>query len=196
MNIHPVTIKGQIVHLEPLSAHHIPGLTKIGQDEKIWQYLPYGLLNTPEKMGTHVSEMLRKATEGTDLPFAVIHLNTQQPIGCTRYLGIDRLNRKLEIGGTWYGSDFQRTGVNTECKYLLLIHAFETLNCIRVQFKTDALNVRSQIAIERLKAVKEGVLRNHMIRPDGKPRDSVYYSILDSEWPQVRADLQKKLFRN
>ena len=196
MNIQPITLKGNLVHLEPLSDQHVAGLTKIGQDIQIWQHLPYGLLDTTEKMKVHVSEMLRRAANGTDLPFAVIHLASGQSIGCTRYLGIDKANRKLEIGGTWYGTNYQRTGVNTECKYLLLTHAFESLGCVRVQFKTDARNIRSQKAIERLGAVKEGNLRNHMLLPDEKTRDSVYYSIINTEWPQVKTMFREKLMRS
>ena len=115
--------------------------------------------------------------------------------GATRYLNIVPKDRGLEIGGTWYGNEFQRTAVNTECKYLLLRHAFETLGAIRVQLKTDSLNLRSQKAIERLGAQKEGVLRNHMILPDGRYRHSVFYSILDTEWPEVKKGLESKLVK-
>ena len=153
------------------------------------------MLNTSEKMTGHVTDILQRAARGTDLPFTVFHLESGQPIGCTRFTGIDRPNRKLEIGGTWYGVAYQRTGVNTECKFLLLTHAFEELGCVRVQFKTDARNIRSQKAIERLGAIKEGILRQDMIRSDGHLRDSVYYSIIDTEWPQAKLDLEKKLNR-
>jgi RimJ/RimL family protein N-acetyltransferase len=128
-----------------------------------------------------------------DLPFVVIHLESGRVAGATRYLNIVPEHRGLEIGGTWYGVDFQRTAVNTECKYLLAKHAFETLGCIRVQFKTDLRNVRSQVAIERLGAKREGVLRNHMVMPDGTYRDSVFYSILDIEWPGIKERLEEKL---
>jgi RimJ/RimL family protein N-acetyltransferase len=122
-------------------------------------------------------------------------LKSGRVAGATRYLNIVPEFRGLEIGGTWYGLGFQRTAVNTECKYLLLQYAFETLSCIRVQFKTDSRNVRSQRAIERIGAKHEGILRNHMILPDGRFRDSVYYSILDNEWPGVKDNLAKKLER-
>ena len=115
--------------------------------------------------------------------------------GATRYLNIMPKDRGLEIGGTWYGTEFQRTPMNTECKYLLLQHAFETLGCIRVQLKTDSRNERSQKAIERIGAVKEGVLRNYMILPDGRYRHSVFYSILDREWPAVKKRLEEMLDR-
>jgi RimJ/RimL family protein N-acetyltransferase len=127
------------------------------------------------------------------LPFVVIHLATGMVVGTTRYLEIQLENRALEIGGTWYTPDYQRTAVNTESKYLLLRHAFETLGCVRVQFKTDLRNERSQKALERIGAVKEGVLRNHMILPDGSLRTSVFYSILDGEWPGVKSLLEEKL---
>ncbi|HKY52696.1 MAG TPA: GNAT family protein, partial [Anaerolineales bacterium] len=127
--------------------------------------------------------------------FVVIHLASGRVAGATRYLNIISHDRGLEIGGTWYGPEFQRTAVNTECKYLLLQHAFETLGCIRVQLKTDSRNERSQKAIERIGAVKEGVLRNHMILPDGYYRHSVYYSILDTEWPNVKRRLEEMMNR-
>jgi len=195
MDVHPITLTGRLVRLEPLSETHIPGLTIAGQDECIWRHLPYGIINTAEKMRQLVRSQIEMAQKGCDLPFAVIHLPSGKPIGCTRYLEISRPHRKLEIGGTWYGTEYQRTGVNTECKYLLLGHAFKILGCIRVQFKTDVRNERSQRAIERLGAVREGVLRNHMIRADGLTRDSIYYSILASEWPAVKANLKKKMER-
>jgi RimJ/RimL family protein N-acetyltransferase len=125
-----------------------------------------------------------------------IHLESGRVAGATRYLNIVPQDRGLEIGGTWYGPEFQRTVVNTECKYLLLSHAFERLGCIRVQLKTDLRNERSQRAIERIGAVKEGVLRNHMILPDGRIRHSVFYSILDTEWPEVKNRLEGMLERH
>jgi RimJ/RimL family protein N-acetyltransferase len=123
----------------------------------------------------------------------VIHLLSGRVAGATRYLNIMPRDRGLEIGGTWYGVDFQRTAVNTECKYLLLRHAFESLGAIRVQLKTDLRNVRSQKAMERIGAKKEGILRNHMILPDGRYRDSVFYSILDSEWGEVKKNLEQMM---
>ena len=193
MDIHPITLTGRVVRLEPLSEAHVPDLTAAGQDETIWRYMPYGLICTEEQMLGFVREVLSRQARGTDLPFGVIHLVSGRAVGCTRYLDIQRQHRGLEIGGTWYGAADQRTAVNTECKYLLLRHAFETLGCIRVQLKTDLRNERSQRAIERLGAVREGVLRHHMIMPDGYLRSSVYYSILDSEWPAVKTKLEEKL---
>jgi RimJ/RimL family protein N-acetyltransferase len=139
--------------------------------------------------------MLELRAEGADMPFAVIDLTSGCVAGCTRYLEIRPAHWSLEIGGTWYGAPYRRTRVNTESKYLLLEHAFERLKCIRVQIKTDSRNERSQRAIERLGAKKEGVLRNHMILPDGHVRHSVYYSIVASEWPYVKARLLEMLSR-
>lgn len=193
MNIHPVTLLGQVVRLEPLSEAHVPDLAAVGLDESIWRQMLYGNIDSEEKMRAFVRDMLARQERGTDLPFAVIHLASERAIGCTRYLEIQRRHRGIEIGGTWYGVAYQRTGVNTECKYLLLRHAFETLGCIRVQLKTDVRNARSRRAIERIGAIKEGIFRNHLIKLDGTVRDSVYYSIVDTEWPAVKADLEKKL---
>jgi RimJ/RimL family protein N-acetyltransferase len=153
----------------------------------------YGDMKTEADFRRFVKDLLAREQKGTDLPFAVIHLASGRVAGSTRYLNIIPNDRGLEVGGTWYGLDFQRTAVNTECKYLLLTHAFEVLKCIRVQIKTDALNLRSQAAIERIGAVKEGVLRNHMILPDGRIRHSVFYSILDSEWDGVKKRLEEML---
>jgi RimJ/RimL family protein N-acetyltransferase len=193
LNVQPVTLTGQFVRLEPLTAAHAPDLAAAGQDETIWRFMPYGVVNTEEKMRAWVREILSRQARGTDLVFAVIHLASGKAVGSTRYMDIQRPHRGLEIGGTWYGSAYQRTAVNTECKYLLLRHAFETLGCIRVQLKTDLRNERSQKAIERIGAVREGVLRDHMIMPDGYIRSSVYFSLLAGEWPGVKANLEEKL---
>jgi RimJ/RimL family protein N-acetyltransferase len=193
--VKPVVLTGQVVRLEPLTEAHAPDLAAMGLDEEIWKHMLYGRITTLEDMQEFVRDLLGRQTQGTDLPFAVIHQGEGRAIGCTRYMEIRPAHRGLEIGGTWYGAAYQRTAVNTESKYLLLRHAFETLGCIRVQFKTDVLNVRSQRAIERLGAVQEGVFRNHLIKPDGTIRHSVYYSITDAEWPTVKARLEAMLAR-
>lgn len=193
MTLCPVYLTGSIVRLEPLSIAHVPDLAVVGQDETIWQFLPYGDINTEERMDDHVRLLLRRAEEGIELPFIVVLRASNQLIGCTRYIDIRPESRALEIGGTWYGRAYQRTGVNTECKYLLLRHAFENLGCIRVQFKTDVRNQQSQKSIERIGAVKEGILRNQMIVDGGAARDSAYYSIIDREWPSVKVKLEEKL---
>ncbi len=193
MEVKPVVLAGRYVRLEPLSEAHVSGLTSVGMDEEIWRYMLYGPMRGEDDIRRWVRGLLDLAERGTDLPFAVIQISTGRVVGATRYLDIRREHRGLEIGGTWYGAEFRRTSVNTECKYLLLQHGFETLKAIRVQLKTDSRNERSQRAIERLGAVREGTLRNHLILPDGHVRHSVYYSILDSEWPQVKARLQTML---
>lgn len=185
----PVTLTGEYVRLEPMTEDHVPGLTAVGLDDSIWKHMLYGSVRTEDDIRNWVRDILSR----TDLPFTVIHLASGRVAGATRYLNIVPEFRGLEIGGTWYGLEFQRTAVNTECKYLLLQYAFETLGCIRVQFKTDSRNVRSQRAIERLGVKHEGVLRNHMILPDGRFRDSVYYSIIDTEWPEVKKRLDEMM---
>jgi len=195
MLVEPVTLAGSFVRLEPLSEAHVHGLAEVGSDPGIWTYMPYGLVTTEERMEHWVEALLRHRQAGSDLPFAVICLADGKVAGSTRYMDIRSEHRGLEIGGTWYGAAYRRTAVNTECKYLLLRHAFETLGCIRVQLKTDLRNERSQLAIERIGAMREGVLRNHMIMPDGAYRHSVYYSILDSEWPGVKERLEELLER-
>lgn len=193
MEVKPVILQGSYVRLEPLSEDHIPGLTEIGAGQDFWGFMLYGDIKSEADMRNWVLDIMERGKKGGDLPFAVIHLASGRVAGATRYLNIMSKDYGLEIGGTWYGKDFQRTKVNTECKYLLLKHAFEDLKCIRVQLKTDSLNVRSQKAIERIGAVKEGVLRNHMILPDGRIRHSVFYSIIDSEWGDVKKRLEEML---
>ncbi|MEP0806079.1 MAG: GNAT family N-acetyltransferase [Chloroflexota bacterium] len=189
----PVTLTGKYVRLEPMTEAHIPALAEIGVGQSFWDFMLYGRMDTEADMANWVRDILSRAAKGTDLPFVAVHLASGRVAGATRYLNISPEHRGLEIGGTWYGTEFQRTAVNTECKYLLLKHAFETLGCIRVQLKTDLRNERSQKAIERIGAVKEGVLRNHMILPDGRIRHSVFYSILDSEWEGVKKRLEGML---
>ena len=195
MEVKPVLLTGKHVRLEPMAEEHVPGLAEIGVGQPFWDFMLYGDINTVDDMRNWVRDILDRAEKGTDLPFVAIHLASGRVAGATRYLNIMPKDRGLEIGGTWYAPKFQRTVVNTECKYLLLRHAFETLGCIRVQLKTDLRNERSQKAIERIGAVKEGVLRNHMILPDGRYRHSVFYSILDTEWPEVKKRLEGMLER-
>src|SRR5258708_6067344 len=189
MDVKPVTLTGRVVRLEPLSEAHVPDLAVVGQDDSLWAYIPYSPVHSE-------ADMLAREARGTDLPLAVVLQATGRALGLTRYLNIDPANRALEIGGSWYGRAYQRTAVNTESKSLLLSHAFERLGCIRVQLKTDLRNERSQRAIERIGAQREGVLRHNMIMPDGHVRDSVYYSILAEEWPAVKAKLEGMLGSN
>ena len=189
----PVTLTGRVVRLEPLSEAHVPDLAAVGQDDAIWTYMRYPAVRSQADMLAHVRVLLERQARGTDLAFAVVHLASGRAIGASRYLNIEPAHRSLEIGGSWYGRAYQRTAVNTESKYLLFRHAFEQLGCLRVQIKTDVRNERSQRAIERLGAVREGVLRHHMIMPDGHVRDSVYYGILAEEWPAMKARLEGML---
>ena len=190
IEVKPVVLTGKHVRLEPMTEAHIPGLTEIGVGQNFWDFMLYGRIDSEEDMRGWVMDIISRGEKGTDLPFVVIHLASGRVAGATRYLNIMPNDRGLEIGGTWYGVDFQRTAVNTECKYLLLRHAFETLGAIRVQLKSDLRNERSQKAMERIGAKREGILRNHMILPDGRYRDSVFYSILDAEWPEVKMNLE------
>ena len=187
-----VTLTGRHVRLEPMTEAHIPALAEIGAGQDFWHFMLYGEMRTDADMRGWVTDILNRKG---DLPFVAVHLASGRVAGATRFLNVVPKDRGLEIGGTWYGPEFQRTAVNTECKYLLLRHAFETLGAIRVQLKTDSRNVRSQKAIERIGGVKEGVLRNHMILPDGYIRHSVFYSIVDSEWPAVKTKLEAILSR-
>ncbi len=193
MDVKPVVLTGQFVRLEPLTEDHTAGLAAVGMDESIWEYMPYGAMNNEDDIRRWVRTILDRRAEGTDLPFVVIHKASGRVAGTTRYMEIRPEHNGLEIGGTWYGAEFRRTQVNTECKFLLLRQAFEELGCIRVQLKTDSRNERSQRAIERLGAMKEGMFRNHMILPDGYIRHSIYYSIINSEWPEVKSRLEQML---
>jgi RimJ/RimL family protein N-acetyltransferase len=189
MDIGPTTLTGRIVRLEPLSLEHAPGLWAVNEADT-WTYLPYGAVDSFDKLRDWVSEMLRRQGQGADLPFAIVLPESSRPIGATRYMTIDRANRSLEIGGSWLGAAWRRTGANTEAKYLLLRNAFETWGCLRVQFRTDLRNERSQRAIQRLGAVREAVFRKYSIMPDGYQRSSVFYSVIDDDWPAVRTHLE------
>ena len=195
MEVKPITLQGKYVRLEPMTEAHAPALAELGVGQPFWDFMVYGRMETEDDMREWVQDILARAEKGTDVPFVAIHSDSGHVAGASRYMNIIPKDRGLEIGGTWYGPEYQRTVVNTECKYLLLKHAFEKLGCIRVQLKTDLRNERSQRAIERLGAVKEGVLRNHMILPDGYFRHSVYYSMLDTEWPAVKKRLEEMLNR-
>jgi RimJ/RimL family protein N-acetyltransferase len=193
MDIQPVTLNGRHVRLEPLTAAHAESLWPHANEPDIWLYMPYGNVNSADRLLGVIDDLLRRQSAGTDLCFAVVDLAGNMPIGMTRFMTIEKANRGLEIGGTWYGKAYRRTAVNTECKYLLMQHAFEVLGCIRVQLKTDLRNARSQHAIERLGATREGVLRKNIIMPDGHQRSSVMYSVIDDEWPSVKLRLENLL---
>jgi RimJ/RimL family protein N-acetyltransferase len=191
----PITLEGQHVRLEPLTPQHAEDLYAAGQDPAIWPYLARGEFTSLDDVREWIRQALAVQESGTQIPFATVLRESERAIGSTRYLDIRRADRGLEIEWTWIAPQHQRSAVNTECKYLLLRHAFEDLEAVRVQLKTDRRNERSQRAIERLGAVREGVLRKHMAVRDGFIRDTVYYSILDSEWPEVRRHLEDFLRR-
>jgi N-acetyltransferase len=191
-DLHPVTLEGRHVRLEPLAQTHHAALCAIGLDPELWELIPYRVA-TPEDMAGYIQSALDALAAGSALPFATVHVPSGQVIGSTRYMNIDQANRRVEIGATCVAAPWRRTAVNTEAKYLMLRHAFETLGCIRVELKTDSLNQRSRSAILRIGATEEGTLRQHMITWSGRLRDSVYFSILDSEWPRVKRDLEQKL---
>ena len=187
-----VTLEGKHVQLEPLLAAHHAALTEIGLDEDLWRWIPVPV-RTPEEMSAYIEAALAEEARGVSLPFTIVEKNSGTPVGCTRYGNIDRVHRRVEIGWTWVAKPWQRTAVNTEAKYLLLRHAFETLGCIRVELKTDSLNEKSRAAILRIGARQEGIFRNHMITASGRIRHTVYFSIVDSEWPAVKARLEQRL---
>lgn len=191
----PVTLTGDFVRLEPLAITHAGDLALVASEAEIWRYLSAPAPRDEAAMRRLIEAAVAEAARGVRLPFAIIDLRDGRAVGSTSYLDIAPAHQRIEIGWTWLGARARRTAINSECKYLLLKHAFETLGCGRVQLKTDARNLRSQAAIERLGAVKEGVLRQHMMLPDGFVRDTVMYSILRAEWPQVASRLQTSMRR-
>jgi N-acetyltransferase len=192
----PVTLEGRYLSLAPLDRRQIPALAHAGRDPAIWRYLDtIGPGRNVEEMTAIVDLLLERQRAGTDLPFVVLLAPHAIPIGMTRFLDIDRINHNVEVGGTWYDSDYWRTPINTDAKLQMFTYAFEVERVVRVQLKTDAHNVQSQRAIERLGAVREGALRHHRILRDGTLRTSVYYSVLADEWPAVRARLESALER-
>jgi N-acetyltransferase len=178
----PVTLEGTHVRLEPLASQHASDLLTAGGDDETWLYMPIPALKTIEDALAMIREAEAEARAGREVPFAIVERASGQAVGSTRFLDLQRPHRALEIGWTWIGPAWRRTAINTECKELLLRHAFEDLGAHRVTLKTDARNVRSQRAIERLGAVREGVLRRHRVCWDGFVRDTVYYGITDEEW--------------
>jgi RimJ/RimL family protein N-acetyltransferase len=188
----PLTLEGQHVRLEPLSLDHLDPLCEVGLDADLWQWT-VTQIHSPEDMRRYVEAALDQQQAGTALPFATVERASGTVVGSTRYLNIDQQHRRVEIGSTWLARPWQRTALNTEAKYLMLRHAFDTLGCIRVEFKTDVLNERSRRAIQRLGAIEEGILRHHVITQKGRVRDTIYYSMLAGEWPAVRTHLEARL---
>jgi N-acetyltransferase len=192
MEVEPVVLEGAQVRLEPLSRTHLGGLCEVGLEEELWRWIPTPV-RTAEDMAAYMELAFREQASGASLPFAQIERATGRVIGSTRYMNIEKAHHRVEIGCTWIGRGWQRTKVNTEAKYLLMRHAFETLGCMRVELKTDSLNEKSRAAILRIGAKEEGTFRNHMVMSTGRVRHTVYFSVIDSEWPQVKARLEGKL---
>ena len=194
MNLEPVTLQGRHVRLEPLTLEHVPALWRVADDEDLWRWT-WNRPRTEDDLRAYVATALKWQAEGTALPFATVSAATGDVVGSTRFANADLRHRRLEIGWTSVGRRWQRTPVNTEAKYLMLRHAFETLGALRVELKTDALNQRSRTAMLRIGAKEEGTFRKHGITDDGRVRDTVWFSIVDDEWPEVKARLEGMLAR-
>ncbi|MBC3936909.1 GNAT family N-acetyltransferase [Undibacterium rugosum] len=189
MDLKPIYLQGQHISLEPLNESHLDDIRAAAADGELWK-LFFTSVPRPDQVSQWLATALEMQQQQRALPFAVRDNQSGKIIGSTRYCNIEHTHQRVEIGYTWYARSAQRSGVNTECKHLLLRHAFEVWQCIAVEFRTDWFNRRSQAAIERLGAKRDGVLRNHMILPDGRIRDTVVYSILRNEWPGVSQNLQ------
>ena len=189
-----MTLRGRAVVLEPLGLAHVPALARVGLEPELWRWINSAVASEDD-MRAYVEIALDEAHRGVALPFAIVDVASGEAIGSTRYANVVPEHRRLEIGWTWLAPAFQRTAANTETKLLLLAHAFETLGAQRVEFKTDARNLRSRAALAGIGAVEEGTFRKHMITDTGRVRDSVYFSIVDDEWPTVRDRLRARLAR-
>ena len=192
MKIKPVILEGGFVRLEPLQLKHLDALYEAGAGETIWHWT-VNIVKSREDMLRYIETALGEAARKVSVPFVTIDKSADKIVGSTRFGNIDARNRRAEIGWTWINPQWQRTAINTEAKFLMLRHAFETWNCIRVELKTDVLNEKSRRAILRIGAKEEGVLRRHLITDAGCFRDTVYFSIIDSEWQTVKANLTDKL---
>jgi len=190
----PVVLDGDFVRLEPMTLEHHGGLSEVGLDPEIWRYTLV-VVKTPDDMRSYMESALDLQRDGNTLPFVTIERSSGRIVGSTRFGNYDPANRRIEIGWTWIAPPWQRTAINTEAKYLMLTHAFQKLGCVRVELKTDVLNTPSRKAMLRIGATEEGVLRKHSLVWDGRYRDSIYYSILDEEWPGVKQQLEKMLIR-
>jgi RimJ/RimL family protein N-acetyltransferase len=195
MPINPTVLEGTYIRLEPLSMLHHAQLCEVGLDPAIWMWI-YPQATTAEEMRVFIESALKAQAAETALPFATVDKSSGKAIGSTRFGNMDLNNRRVEIGWTWIAPKWQRTVVNTEAKLLMLRYAFETLKCMRVELKTDALNERSRAAILRLGAKQEGIFRKHMLAANGRIRDTVYFSITDDEWPAVASGLKAKMARS
>jgi len=192
--LEPIVLEGDFVRLEPMTLEHHGGLSEIGLDPEIWRYTTV-MIRTPEEMRSYMESALSLPREGTTLPFVTIERSSGRIVGSTRFGNFDPANRRIEIGWTWIARPWQRTAINTEAKYLMLSHAFEKVRCVRVELKTDVLNAPSRKAVLRIGAKEEGILRKHTLMWTGRYRDSIYHSILDEEWPEVKQQLERMLIR-
>ncbi len=197
INSEPLSLEGRFVRLEPLSIEHASALWDVAKNdaEDIFRWIPYSMRSLDDVRAA-INKALAEQERGESVPFATVERTSGKVIGSTRFMNIDRANRRAEIGSTWIATPWQRTAINTEAKYLMLRHAFEQWECIRVELKTDALNQKSRNAILRIGAKEEGTLRRHLITWTGRVRDTVYFSILDNEWPEVKRRLEAKLEQN
>jgi RimJ/RimL family protein N-acetyltransferase len=194
MKIEPVTLEGRTVRLEPLSMDHLDALVEAAADRSIWQYMPANCSSRDGMRGV-IETALAWQRAGTALPFATIHRESGKAVGSTRFMNIVPEHKRVEIGWTWISPEWQRSAVNTEAKYLMIRHAFEKMGCNRVELKTNALNARSRAAILRIGAKEEGTLRSHMVNPDGTLRDTVYFSVIAPEWPEIKTRLEARMER-
>lgn len=192
MNLEPVVLQGRHARLVPMTPGHVPQLWEAARDPEIWRWTA-SQVHSEDDVRRYVDEALRWHAAGTALPFVTTEAATGRVIGSTRLANADHTHRRVEIGWTWIAAPWQRTAINTEAKYLMLRHAFEALGCMRVELKTDALNEKSRRAILRIGATEEGTLRKHLVTEGGRVRDTVYFSILDDEWPEVKTRLQERL---
>ncbi|WP_139488735.1 GNAT family N-acetyltransferase [Brevibacillus dissolubilis] len=192
LHIQPVTLEGKLVRLEPLSEAHAAGILEAAQVESIWDYMTF-IIRDADDVQQYIQNAFAAQEKGTDLVFSIFDKESGKLVGGTRFMAISSKDGGLEIGTTWLNPSVQKTGINTECKYLLLQYCFEVLGCLRVQLKTDGRNLNSQRAIARIGAQKEGVLRKHMVVRDGFVRDTVMFSVIDTEWPQVKTNLEAKM---
>jgi RimJ/RimL family protein N-acetyltransferase len=193
--VEPVVLEGDVVRLEPLALDHLAGLTEVGLDAELWRWT-LGQVSTPGDLRAYVEAALAAAAQGSEVPFATIERASNRVVGSTRFMSIEPRYRRLEIGSTWVATAWQRSAVNSEAKLLMLRHAFAVLGALRVEFKTDSLNDRSRAALAGIGATEEGTLRNHMITDSGRRRHSVYFSVIEEEWPRVRQQLETRLARH
>ena len=192
MNLAPVTLEGSAVRLEPLSESHHDALCAVGLEPELWKWIPIQVL-TRDQMMKYIRAVLAEQEKGTSIPFATVERTSGKVVGATRFMNIDVPHKRVEIGSTWIAGPWQRSAINTEAKYLMMRQAFEAWGCNRVELKTDSLNSKSRNAILRIGAKEEGILRSHMVTWSGRLRDTVYFSVIAPEWPEVKANLEARM---